>query len=533
MDPLSIIPIPVELTPLSGNFTLTATTQINCQKICLGPAEYLRNFISLPTGFNLMLKPNEEIPTVNMEGIFLRLEPMESTLPAEGYKLTISQTQIIISGKDLAGLFYGIQSLRQLLPVQIEAPYASFKGPWTIPCLKIRDYPRFGWRGFMIDECRHFFGKTFVKRMIDLMALHKLNKLHWHLTEDEGWRIESKIFPKLHEIASKRPLSHRWKENPNLEDPKWYGGYYTHKDIQEIIDYAAKHFIEVFPEIEMPGHATAPLVAYPHISCATPPEVVPTIGERNRHAYCAGNPETYKWLEQMLTEIIDLFPSDKIHIGGDELPTERWKECPKCQGFMKSKGIADLDQLQVYFAAQIIKFLNSKGKTVFGWFDFPVDRLLDQGIDPNLLRFQFWVGSEQKMINFVRKGGKAIISNHRYMYLDYSYWGINLKKAYNFDPIPAELEPQYQQNILGLEPPIWCERVWNWQRMDFQVFPRLSAYAETGWSPAAKKNYTDFVNRLKKFQKRLDQICVNYASLKEATNSFMMRFVPRQYRLYS
>lgn len=527
---MPIIPRPVEVKPGSGTFRITKETKIVCQPGCKAEAEYLAEL--LRPAAKLDLQNDQPAPGKGSQAnaIALAIAGSGDSLPPEGYRLDITDRGIDITGKDPAGCFHGIQTLRQLLPPALDAAVVPRELVLEVPLVAITDYPRFLWRGFMLDECRHFFGKVLAKRMIDIIALYKFNKLHWHLTEDEGWRIESKRFPRLHEIASKRPLSKKWRESPNLDDPRWYGGYYTHDEIREVIAYAQVRHVEVFPEIEMPGHATAPLVAYPEYSCARPPEVVPIIGQGNRHAYCAGKPKTYAFLKDVLREVMDLFGGDKIHIGGDELPVERWKACPDCQGFMKEKGYPDIDTLQVHFAAEIAKYLASQGRTTIGWFDFPVDKLLDQGVDASRLIFQFWVGSEQKMIDFIRKGGKAIVSNHKYMYLDYHHWGIPLEKAYTFDPIPESLEARYHSHILGLECPIWTERVPSWQRLDFQVFPRALAYAETGWTPKDRRSYLDFIERLRLALPRLDAMCVYYAQLDEATNSLKARLKPRWLR---
>lgn len=502
-----------------GSFVITKATIITYQAECKCIATYLAGFLArtarIPLGTRLVSPAKA---TLN-NAIELCLLESRQDIPEEGYVLAATANGIRIAGVDPAGCFRGVQTLRQLLPAAIEGAIVPDGISLQVPLVTIKDFPRFRWRGFMLDECRHFFGKVLAKRMIDIIALLKFNKLHWHLTDDEGWRIESRKFPKLHEIASSRPLSKHWKESPNLSDPKWYGGYYTQDEIKEVIEYAREHFIEIIPEIEMPGHATAPLVAYPEYGCATPPATVPIVDQGNRHAYCAGKQETYQFLKDVLGEVKELFGGDKIHIGGDELPAERWMACPRCQAFMKEKGFPDLDMLQVHFAAEFAKYLASRDCTSIGWFDFPVDRLLDQGVDPAKLIFQFWTGSEQKLVDFVRRGGKAIVSNHEYMYLDYHHWQISLEKAYNFDPIPSDLDAQNHQNILGLECPIWTERVPNWQRMDFQVFPRALAYAETGWSSRSLRSYPDFLERLKTFLPRLDALCVYYAPLDEATNS--------------
>jgi hexosaminidase len=528
---IQVIPAPVKISVSPGQFRLTATTRIVHTAATGSHAQYLASKLAPATGFTLPLHPSESPSSAEINSIELTIgTPDVHSLAAEGYLLQIIPERIIIHGKDAAGCFYGIQTLRQLLPAEIESAVPLSEITWTVPCVDILDYPRFSWRGFMLDEVRHFFGKVFTKRMIDLMALYKLNKLHWHLTDDEGWRIESKRFPKLNSIGARRLIAKKWKEFPNLNHPQWYGGYYTVEEIHDILEYAHQHYIEVIPEIEMPGHATAPLVAYPEFSCSNPPPIVQTIGMgKTRQAYCAGKPATYHFLREVLDEVMTIFSGNKIHIGGDELPKERWEACSTCQQFMKDHAIPNLDMLQVHFAAENIKYLNSRGKTVLGWFDFPVDRLLDQGIDNNLLYFQFWVGSEQKMIDFVKKGGKAVVSNHRFVYLDYTYYRTNLKKAYTFDPIPATLEPQYHTQVLGIECPIWTERVPNYYRMDYQVFPRFCAYAETAWTPADKKDYKSFTNRLRELYKRFDILAVYAAPLDEAMGTLISRFKPRSW----
>jgi hexosaminidase len=530
---LALIPKPAKITIQQGSFTINPDTRVIATTECSEIASHVTRLIGKMPGFRGIIETIDGDHAGETNCISIGLLPDETTMPAEGYELAVTRDAIHVRGKDLAGCFYGVQTLRQLLPALLEDPLPADDQQVSVPCVTISDHPRFSWRGFMLDECRHFFGKLLVKRMLDLMALHKLNKFHWHLTEDEGWRIESARYPRLHEIGSTRVVSKRFHETPSGDDPLWYRGYYTVADLEDVFAYAKQRYIDIIPEIEMPGHATAALVAYPEHSCSTPPAIVPVVEQGNRHAFCAGNPETYAFLQDVLDEVIAIFDKvgcDKIHIGGDELPAERWQACPRCNAFMKQVAIPDLDQLQVHFAAQIIKHLNSRNKTAMGWFDFPVDRLLDHGIDKDKLIFQFWVGSEKKMLDFIRKGGKCVVSNHKYVYLDYAYWTTPLKKAYMFDPIPEELEPEYRPNVLGIEPPIWTERVASWQRMDYQVFPRLCAYAETAWSPAGQKNYPDFMGRLQEFLKRLDHLRVYYAPIGDATNSLKYRLLPRAFR---
>jgi hexosaminidase len=543
-----IIPKPVQMNLAEGFFSFTPSTCIYCVPAVNHEAEMIQFIFKRSAGLDLkIIKLQEDCDANSVKGntnaLILLLEKGQdlaieiSKDPTnEGYSLMITSQSILIQGHSNAGVFYGFQSLRQLLPIEIESAVSPVQNPsektieWNVPCLEIVDYPRFGWRGHMIDEVRHFFGKTFVKRNIDLMALYKLNKLHWHLTDDEGWRIESKKYPKLNEIGSKRLIAKKWKESPNLEDPKWYGGYYTKEELREIILYAAERFIEVIPEIEMPGHATAPLVAYPEFSCSIPPAIVQTVGYRNRQAYCPSKPETYQFLQNVLDEVMEIFPTDKIHLGGDELPKERWENCPVCQQYMKDHNIPDLDEMQVEFAAKNIKYLNSKDKQAIGWFDFSVDKLLQKDISQNGVIFQFWVGSDIKARTFIEKGGCAIISNHRFTYLDSDHRRIPLKKAYSFDPIPSGLSENYHKQVLGIEAPIWTERVWNIPKMDFQVFPRLIAYAENAWTQTSVKDYKDFMKRLKPMLARLDLIGVFYARIFEATNSFLANLIPRRLR---
>ncbi|MHA1821154.1 MAG: beta-N-acetylhexosaminidase [Promethearchaeota archaeon] len=550
---IKIIPLPVQIEVENGVFELSKMVSLIYEDVFEAQAIYLRDLLSSATGSSFEMKKLKkgddqwDSPSPTDKSIILiksfdnddlnKIEEKNKReilhrLPNEGYFLGIQENRIAIktTPNNNAGVFYAIQSLRQLFPPEIEMPTRKgvIKGVrWTIPKCEIIDYPRFKWRGFMMDETRHFFGMRFIKRMLDLMALHKLNILHWHINDDEGWRIEIEKYPKLTQIAGKRLLNKKFKETSNMEDYRWYGGYYTKDQIKEIIKYASERFIKIVPEIEMPGHATAPLVAYPQFSCdsGTPPELVPSIGGRNRHAYCAGNPPTYEFLKDILDEVSELF-NFNIHIGGDELPKERWTNCSRCQKFMKENGIADIDELQVHFAAEFIKYLQDKGRTVIGWFDFPVDRLLDKDVDPEKLVFQFWKGSEKDLKKFVRKGGISIVSYHPYYYLDYTYYRTPLKKTYNYEPIPEDLEEDLRKRVLGIESPLWTERVPDWQMADFRTFPRLTAVAESAWTPRDKKDYKNFIIRLKTFLKRLDILGVYYAPLSVAMNKLRARVIP-------
>ncbi|MBD3350865.1 MAG: family 20 glycosylhydrolase, partial [Candidatus Lokiarchaeota archaeon] len=527
----NLIPYPVHCILKSDSFTIKEDTLIHYHDEVKDSAAFLQELIEKPSGFKLKLNSIQTLEEEDNENIIsLEIDKNNSEVPAEGYILEISQERIKLVGKDKPGVFYGIQTIRQLLPIGIESSIEIKDRDWYIPCVQITDYPRFPWRGFMLDEVRHFFGQKFVKRIIDLMGLFKLNRLHWHLSDDEGWRIDSKKYPKLSAVGSRRILSKEYRETPNLEDIQFYGGYYCQEELREIIDFAKKNYIEIIPEIEMPGHATASLVAYPEFSCEKPPKIVPKVRARNRHSFCPGKKGTFDFLYGVLKETMDIFQSQWIHIGGDELPKHRWENCSDCASYRKKNNIADLDEMQVEFASNIIRFLNKNKKKVIGWFDFSTDKLLDRNIDKNEVIFQFWHGSEDKVVDFIRKGGYAIISNHSYTYMNYAYYKLPIKKAYNFDPIPNQLESKYHPQILGIESPVWTEDIPDFQSLDFHVFPRLCAYAETAWTPAEEKDYDDFIKRLKCILERLDILKVYYAPLFEAQNSIKARFIHKKLR---
>lgn len=426
----------------------------------------------------------------------------------EEYELVIDNNGITILASSASGFFYGAQTLRQLLPAEVESN--GIKDLTNVPCLLIKDKPRFSYRGFMLDSARHFFPIETIKKMLDLMAFHKLNRFHWHLTDDQGFRIEIKKFPLLTEIGSKRGKSQiggrpLWGEKTYDDTP--HSGYYTQEQIKEIVYYAKSLFIEVIPEIDIPGHFMAALAAYPEYSCTGGPFEVGTKWGIYKDILCAGKESSYTFIEGILSEIIGLFPYKQIHIGGDETPKDRWKKCPDCQAMMEKNNIKSEELLLTYFINRISKYLKSRGCTVIGW-----DEIVSDSLNMDTV-IQYWspVGA-RRAIASLKAGRKCIFSPFRKYYLDYSYEFIPLRKSYDFDPYLKEIPKEAQNKIIGIEAPLWTEYVDSEDRLFWQTFPRLSAISETAWTDPGLKSYDDFLIRFRYLQKRLDIWKVNSAS---------------------
>ena len=419
---------------------------------------------------------------------------LENALGKEGYALEVRPNGLIaITAATPAGLFYGGQTLRQLLPPAIYAKTKQAGVKWTVPCCRIEDKPRFVWRGLLLDCCRHFFDKAFVERTIDLLAIHKMNTLHWHLTEDQGWRIEIKKYPKLTEIGS-------WRDE-TMGDHKRYGGFYTQDDVREIVAYAAKRHVTIVPEIEMPGHSLGALAAYPQFSCTGGPFKVRTVWGVEPDVYCAGNNATFAFLCDVLDEVVELFPSTFIHIGGDECPKDRWKKCPKCQARIKAEGLKNEHELQSYFIRKIEQHLASKGRRLVGW-----DEILEGGLPPKATVMS-WHGLGGA-IAAAESGHDYVATPTSHCYLDYPYSRISVEKAYSFEPVPANLPAAKQSHCLGVQGNMWSEHTPTPADIDRQVWPRLCALAEVGWSPKELRNWADFQIRLAPHLNRLKQFGV-------------------------
>jgi len=497
----AIVPRPAELKLLDGQFLIQPSTSILVeagQPEVRAIGQYLAECLRTVTGYEL---PVQDMPI----GRHIDQPPdsiLLTQLPAtdEGYFLQV--TAGVWLHAPPSGLFHGVQTLRQLLTRGADA------APWQLPALAIRDRPRYSWRGMLLDCGRHFMSKDFVKRYIDLLAYHKMNVLHWHLTEDQGWRIEIKKYPKLTEIGAWRQAT-REDEQPRDATGR-YGGFYTQDDIREIVAYAQSRYVTIVPEIEMPGHSLAALASYPELSCTGGPFKVGTDWGVFDDVYCAGSDRTFEFLQDVLTEVLDLFPSEFIHIGGDEVPKTRWKACPKCRARIKAEGLKDENELQSYFIRRIEKFLNSQGRRLVGW-----DEILEGGLAANAT-VQSWRGM-QGAIAAATTGHDVISSPTSHCYLDYPQFAnpampgwmavTTLDKTYSFEPTPAELTAQQARHVLGAEGNMWTERAPQ-DRVDHMVFPRLCALAEVTWS--GRSQWNDFATRMKTHYPRLDALGVHY-----------------------
>jgi hexosaminidase len=517
-DVPSLIPQPVEIEVNSGHFIFNEDTvihtDIELEKISL----YLKELITTPTGFNTQIEVGKSQPS--QKNVIRLTINKNLNLGNEGYRLITTQEAVHISAPKPAGLFYGIQTLRQLLPVEIEKRTVVSDNKWVIPNVKIEDYPRFTWRGFMLDEGRHFHGKNIVKKLLDIMALHKMNIFHWHLTEDQGWRIEIKNYPRLTEVGSKRKgtqINGVGKYFRKKIDYTTHKGYYTQKDIEEIIIFAKNRFINVIPEFDIPGHSMAALAAYPQYSCSGGPFEVQTLFGIKEDVFCPGKEDTTKFITDILDEFVDLFPSKIVHIGGDEVPKIRWENCSDCQARIKTEGLKDENELETQFINSITSYLLQKDITPIVWNDIIHDDLALDVIG------QHWLRGDNLVLSHLRKGRKFIRSGYFYTYLDYPYTMTPLRKAYSFEPIPEDLEEEHHENVLGIETPMWTEWAPTPERLYWQIFPRFSAHAETGWTLVTNKNYSTFRKRLKPILKRLTILGVQSAQLNETDPNFIKR----------
>jgi hexosaminidase len=443
-------------------------------------------------------------------------------LSDEGYQLKVTNDRIVITAAAEAGIFYGIQTVRQLLPEQIFSQKTVSGIPCKIPCVEIVDRPRFKWRGMHLDVGRHYMPMDFIKKYIDVIAMHKMNVFHWHLTEDQGWRIEIKKYPKLTQIAAWRDetLVGHVKDAKNGKakyDGKKHGGFYTQDDIREIVEYAKQRYVTVVPEIEMPGHCQAALAAYPELSCSGGPFEVRKKWGVSREVYCAGNEKTFEFLQDVLLEVLDLFPSGYIHVGGDECPKHRWQACEKCQGRIQSESLKDEHELQSYFIKRIETFLMAHGRNLIGW-----DEILEGGLAPNAAVMS-WRG-EKGGIAAAKAGHRVVMAPNTYTYLNFYQADRNtepiaqgkflpLEKVYNYDPVPVVLTEQEARYILGAQGQLWTEYIPSPKHAEYMLFPRMSALAEVVWTQKEKKDYKRFYNNLEVHLKRLDSYETNYRRL--------------------
>ena len=481
----SVIPVPLKMEQGTGCFLLSENTRlyINLQGL---EAQLLENCLqALP----VHLKKGKKKDTQNILSLLITEKNHQLPSP-ESYTLSVTPQQILIRATSGAGLFYGLQTLLQLAQ-------PSGAGSYSIASVEIEDTPRFAYRGLMLDVSRHFSTKEFIKKQIDALAYYKINRLHLHLTDAAGWRLEIKKYPLLTEFAAWRtdPTWKQWwnggRKYVRFDAPGAYGGYYTQDDIREILEYARQHYITVIPEIEMPSHSEEVLAAYPQLSCS---------GEPYKNSdFCVGNEETFTFLENVLTEVMELFPSEYIHIGGDEAGKSAWKTCPKCQKRMKDEHLANVDELQSYLIHRIEKFLNNHGRHLLGW-----DEILQGGIAPNATVMS-WRG-EEGGIAAVTSGHRAIMTPGAYCYLD-SYQDapysqpeaiggyLPLKKVYSYNPVPASLTAEQAKLVYGVQGNLWVEYIPTPEHVEYMIYPRILALAETAWSAPERKSWPDFHTR--------------------------------------
>lgn len=517
---ISIIPRPGKLEKTKGNFSISKATTIvveNGNAESLRVAGMLADRIRTAGGISVKVVETKKYTTLK-NTILFTTAGSDASLGKEGYHLSVSSDNVTIKAQEAAGLFYGMQTIFQLLPAQIEGSTVSAGVKWQLPGVEITDMPRFGWRGMHLDVARHFVPLEFVRKYIDNMAMHKLNVFHWHLTEDQGWRIEIKKYPKLTEVGAwrKESLIGHNKDKPYKFDGVRHGGFYTQEEAREIVQYAKDRFITVVPEIEMPGHAKAAIASYPalgvtgkEVEVATHWGIFPDIFNVEE--------STFSFLEDVLGEVMDIFPSEYIHIGGDEAIKDQWKASDKIQQRIKELGLKDEHELQSYFITRIEKFVNSKGRKMIGW-----DEILEGGLAPNATVMS-WQG-EEGGIAAAQANHDVIMTPFQSLYF-WWYQGdkkteplaagrfLSLEKVYRYDPVPSVLTTEQSKHVLGAQACAWAEYMESPAKVEYMVFPRISALAEIVWSPKEGKDWNDFKSRMKKQFQRYDQRKINYAKV--------------------
>ena len=491
---LGIIPAPVSVTPSGGTFQFRPTDKIAIVYLSTAARKEADLFSDyLKHTYQLDVPVMKAVKKAYQKNICFSTDYTGAN--SEGYHLSVRESRIDVSGKG-AGLFYGLQSLMQMCSTA-----SSGKDEATIPCAEIRDEPRYSYRGIMQDVGYHIYPVSFIKKQIDLLSQYKLNVYHWHLTEDHGWRIEIKKYPRLMEVAAFREQTCISNYDPELcgLDGIPYGGFYTQDEVRDIVAYAEARHVTVIPEIELPGHTLAVLAAYPEFACGDNPGPFKVAQSWGIHddVFCAGKEGTFRFLEDVLTEVIDLFPSKYIHIGGDECPKDRWQKCSYCQQRIKDNHLKDEFELQSYFVKRIEKFVKSKGRRIIGW-----DEILEGGLAPDATVMNWRDISEG--IKAAQQSHDVIMAPNEYIYFDYIQgnrdqepltigWGFNpTERVYSFDPTPAELTPEQQKHIIGVEAPLWTEHMDTHRKVEYMMLPRLMALAEIAWSPLAVKDLKNF-----------------------------------------
>ncbi|HYK45925.1 MAG TPA: family 20 glycosylhydrolase [Parafilimonas sp.] len=523
---ISLIPVPVSMKIGDGNFLLTKTGAIELttnDADAKRVANFLSKKISTATGFQMPVKSASASSAGNISVSLIN----DATLGNEGYKLEVNRNAVALSANKPAGLFYGMQTILQLLPKEIESSSPVKNISWTIPSVNITDYPRFGWRGLLFDVSRHFFTKAQVETFIDNMVKYKYNVLHLHLTDDQGWRIEIKSLPNLTKIGAWRPERKGAWGNltaiaPDADEPKTYGGFYTQEDIKELVQYAKDRFVNILPEIDVPAHSMAAVASYPELSCTPGTYLVNASeefqvwsGDSNRalidNTLCPANEKVYDFLDKVFTEVAQLFPFEYIHVGGDEAAKNFWEQSEDVKNLMQREGLKNVEEVQSYFVKRVEKIVQSKGKKLIGW-----DEILQGGLAPNAAVMS-WRGT-QGGIDAAKQGHQVVMSPLQYTYVDLmqgdpyveppEFGTLLFDQSYKFDPIPKGVDPNL---ILGGEACLWSEHTTNMRAAGYLLWPRSMAVAECVWSPAENKNWTDFVRRVENHFERMDVAHIKYS----------------------
>ncbi|HLB82461.1 MAG TPA: beta-N-acetylhexosaminidase [Gemmatimonadales bacterium] len=516
----AIIPRPAHIARASGAFTLTAATVITTDRATRRLGELLGDYLFPATGFRLTVRTGGA--PAGAPAISIRLDSALARFGDEGYRLDVRPTGIAIRAYGPAGAFYALQTLRQLLPPEIFRQATVTGVAWVVPAVAIQDAPRFAWRGIHLDAARHFMPKEFVKKLIDLAALHKLNRFHWHLTDDQGWRLEIKQYPRLTQVGAWRRQTIIGR--PDDDSTKWrfdaqpHGGFYTQDDVREIVAYARARFVTIVPEIEMPGHSQAAIAAYPELGNRGDTLAVWTGWGVDENILNPGD-ATVRFYQNVLTEVMALFPGRWIHIGGDEAPKTQWKASPLAQARIRELGLKDEDELQSWFTRRMDEFLTAHGRTLVGW-----DEILQGGLAPNAVVMS-WRGVDGGIIA-ARAGHDVVMAPGSHTYFDHyptadtaneplAIGGyLPLDTVYAYEPIPAALAASEAHHVLGAQGQVWTEYIPDPKRVEYMAFPRACALAEVLWTPREEKDYTDFQRRLAAHLARLTVLDVNYRPLR-------------------
>ena len=512
--PINIIPMPASVEAKSGVFTIDKNTvfvvPIGADDVNVA-LKYLNDKLNNSAGFALASS------SIKADKNAISVELTSDITNSEGYELSVTKSGISIKAQTANGVFYAMQSIRQTLPVAIENQQVTKNIALEVPCCEIKDAPRYAYRGLHLDVCRHFFDVAFVKKYIDIMAMQKFNRFHWHLTDDQGWRIEIKKYPKLTQIAAyrKETLIGSYMNKPERYDGTRYGGFYTQEEIKDVVQYAKERFVTIVPEIETPGHALAALAAYPEFASTKGPFETGTRWGVYDDVFCPKE-ETFTFLEDVWAETIALFPGEYVHIGGDECPKTRWKGSEFCQNLMKKEGLKNEMELQSYFIRRMEKFINAKGKRLIGW-----DEILEGGLSDNATVMS-WRGTEGG-IAAAKQHHDAIMTPSPYCYFDHyqskdkkneplAIGGFtDVEKVYSYDPTPKELSADEAKHILGAQANLWTEYITSTKQLEYMAFPRAVALSEVVWSPLEKKDWTNFKSRWTIESIRFSALNVNFA----------------------